>query len=81
MGKKKIKWESLLCFSIAIIMILLGILMIVLDHVISGKHYLTQQNSTIGGVSIILIGIIILIVGYYSLSPFSKIREFFEGRH
>lgn len=35
--------------------------------------------SATGGHLIILVGIIFLIVSYFSLSPFSKIRKFFEG--
>ncbi len=44
-----------------------------------GKHYLTQQQTSVGGYFVIFISLITILVGYYSLSPFSKLREFIEG--
>jgi hypothetical protein len=56
-----------------------GIIILAFDIVKAGRHYLTQQDGAIGGTIIIMLSILLFVVCYYSLSPFSKIREFFEG--
>lgn len=56
-----------------------GIVMIAKDLVAIGIDR-TLQKTGFGGYLPILIGIVFLIVTYYSLSPFSKVREFFEKR-
>jgi len=71
--------RALFCFIIGTLLIVTGVVMLVFDIVKVGRHYLTQQKGTIGGTIVILLGFLTGIVGYFSLSPFSKIREFFEG--
>ena len=63
-----------------VLLISTGALMLFFDIVNVGRSLLTQQQGTIGGTIVIFAGLLILIVGYFSLSPFSKIREFFEGK-
>ncbi len=53
--------------------------MLIFDITKTGHHYLTLQHKVVGGVVIIFVGIIAFVVGYFSLSPFSKFRRFFEG--
>lgn len=63
-----------------LIIILFGALISLSNIYGTGKHYLTQQHMIYGGGYLIVLGSVLLISGYFSLSPFSKIREFFEGR-
>jgi hypothetical protein len=71
--------SGLFYLAIGFLFVLAGILMLVFDIVKVGKHYLTQQQGTIGGTIIIFLGLLTFLIGYFNLSPFSKIREFFEG--
>jgi hypothetical protein len=64
---------------LALLFIVGGVAMLVKDQVAVGINSRTTQFSAVGGFLLIFIGIIFLIVSYYSLSPNSKIREFFEG--
>lgn len=53
--------------------------MLVYDISKVGQHYLTQQQTAVGGYFVIFIGFLSLAIGYFSLSPFNKVREFIEG--
>jgi len=72
--------SALFYLVIGLLLVGSGILMLAFDIVKIGRHYLTQQQGTIGGTIVIFIGLLIVLVGYFSLSPVSKIREFFEGK-
>ena len=61
-------------------MIAYGIWMIISKKVGSGTHRLTQQDTGAGGELLILIGLILTVIAYLSLSPFSRLRSFFEGK-
>lgn len=63
----------------AALFIIGGIFMIVKNLVAFGVNSRTLSPSGFGGHLLILIGCIFLVVAYYSLSPFSKVRRFFEG--
>lgn len=63
----------------ALLFIIGGIIMIAKDLVAFGVNSRTQMLSGFGGHLLILIGSIFMVVAYYSLSPFSRIRRFFEG--
>jgi len=63
---------------LAVIFILSGVFMIVNNVVAVGINSRTLQSSAIGGWLLIFIGLIFLVVTYYSFSPFSKIRNLFE---
>lgn len=65
---------------LAVIFILSGVFMIVNNVVAVGINSRTLQSSAIGGWLLIFIGLIFLVVTYYSFSPFSKIRNLFEHR-
>ena len=73
-------WNYIPTLLGAILFIVWGIIMLVNDWVGVGAHYLTQQPTAGGGWLLILIGVILLVISYSSLSPFSKIRKFFEDR-
>jgi hypothetical protein len=66
-------------FFFAIVFIVAGITMISKNLVAAGVNSRTQSLSGFGGHLLILIGFIFLVVGYYGLSPYSKVRQFFEG--
>ena len=55
-----------------------GVVMIAKDLVAVGINIRTMQESGFGGYLLLLIGIVFLIVTYFSLSPFGRIRKFFE---
>lgn len=59
-------------------MVLLGLLMVINKLSIVGLDYYTKLGNVTSGYFLIIIGIVIVAVGYYSLSPFGKIRKFFE---
>lgn len=77
MGRNK--FSGAIYFIIGSLLLVAGIIMLVFDITKVGNHYLTQQQSAVGGFFVIFISIIILVIGYFCLSPFSKLREFFEG--
>lgn len=64
---------------LAVVSIIWGIKMIVYNLVVVGVNSRTLSSSGFGGELLILLGLILLVVAYYSLSPFSKIRQFLEG--
>ena len=68
-------------FFFAIFFIICGIIMLSKDLVGIGINSRTQSFSAVGGPLFILIGFIFLAVGYYGLSPYSRIRRFFEDNH
>jgi len=76
MNKNK---TSIFYFMISSLLIATGFFSWIHDITKSGKHYLTQQNTVFGGPIIIFLGLIALIIGYYSLSPFGRVRKFFEN--
>ena len=51
------------------------------DLVGVGINSRNQSFSAVGGPLFIFIGFIFLGVGYYGLSPYSRIRRFFEDGH
>ncbi|KYG80740.1 hypothetical protein AWN68_16665 [Roseivirga echinicomitans] len=52
--------------------------MIINNKVGIGTHRLTQQQTGSGGELLILIGILFLVVTYFTLPPFSLIRKFID---
>jgi hypothetical protein len=78
--KFKTKIEDVLpTLLLGVFSLIWGIVMIAKDLVAIGINR-TLQKTGFGGCLPILIGIVFLIVTYYSLSPYSRIREFFEKR-
>lgn len=71
------KSNSLYIFPLAVsvLFILMGGAMIVKGLVAYGVNSRTLKMSGLGGHLFILVGVIFLIVTYYSLSPFSRIRN------
>ena len=60
--------------------ILSGVYLLVNRLVVGGTYARNNQVTGFGGWFLILFGVIFLIIAYYSLSPFSKIRQFFERK-
>ena len=78
--KSKGNLESILVsLGFSLFFLVVGIKMIVEDKVAVGYNR-ALQPSGFGGHLLILAGIISLVVTYFSLSPFGKVRQFFEGR-
>jgi Zn-dependent protease with chaperone function len=80
MNKKKESdfWNYSPFLALAIMFILWGMYMIINENYGSSIDSWSLQYTATGGELLILLGVIFLIVAYYSLSPFSKVREFFE---
>lgn len=72
-------YSFLLSLSLGIVFILCGTFMILNNLIGYGIRSLTQNQSAISGHLFILIGILFLVVSYFSLSPFGRIRKFIEG--
>jgi hypothetical protein len=65
----------IILLTVSILLLLTGGVMLVDNLLVYGINRRTLMVSGYGGHLIIMIGIISLIVTYYSLSPFSKIRN------
>ena len=76
---KSSKTDLFVFLTLALQFIIGGIIMLSKDLVAVGVNSRTLSVSGFGGHLLILIGCIFLIVAYYTLSPFSKIRRFIEG--
>ncbi len=76
---KENRWEYLPYLFASVACIVSGILMIVNDRASIGRDGLTQQLTAGGGPLLIFMGIIFLVVTYFSLSPFNRVRQFFNG--
>ena len=72
-------WTSIACLLLGVIFFIWGILMLVKD--LYGVNFRSRymQYDAIGGELVILFGLVFVLVAYFSLSPFSKIRSFIEG--
>lgn len=66
-------------FFFAVPFISWGLVMIVKDLAAIGINSRSKSLSGFDGYLLIFIGCIFLIVGYYGLSPYSKVRQFIEG--
>jgi hypothetical protein len=76
---KSSKPDLFVFLTLALQCIIGGIIMISKDLVAVGVNSRTLSVSGFGGHLLILGGCIFLVVAYYTLSPFSKIRSYFEG--
>jgi hypothetical protein len=77
MGKNR--FSGVIYFIFGFLSLVTGIIMLVFDTTKVGQHYLTLHQTAVGGYFVIFVSIVLLLVGYFCLSPFSKIREFIEG--
>ncbi|HET8861276.1 hypothetical protein [Marivirga sp.] len=73
------RFSGAIYFIFGFLFLVTGIAMLVYDISKVGQHYLTQQQTAVGGYFVIFIGFLSLAIGYFSLSPFNKVREFIEG--
>ena len=78
MSKRDDFWTSITVFLGAISFTSYGLWMIINDKVGIGIHRLTQQPTGSGGELFLVIGIIFLVVTYFTLPPFSLIRKFID---
>jgi phosphotransferase system glucose/maltose/N-acetylglucosamine-specific IIC component len=70
---------EVLYLVISILLSISGLTMLIGDKAVLGIDYLTQLPSGYSGYFLILIGTIFFVIYYFTLSPFSRIRKFFEG--
>ena len=77
--KNRIGFDTFLYFFFGISFLVIGVIMVVFDIHKVGRHNLTTQQTALGGGFVIFISLVCFYVGYYFLTPFSKIREFIEG--
>jgi len=75
-----VSWDTIASFLLGAMSIVTGVVMVINHIVVAGINSRTLQYSGFGGYLLILVGIIFLIISYYSLSPYSKIRRFFNKR-
>lgn len=75
MSKKGNNQLSIILFVVSSLLLLTGVVMLVNNLSAYGVNRRTLMVSGYGGHLIILISITSFIVAYYSLSPFSKIRN------
>jgi len=72
-------YDFLSMLLVSLLLISTGVVMIIRNLAAVGMNSRSLQPSGFGGHYLILIGIIFMVVAYYSLSPFSKLRSFFSG--
>ncbi len=75
----KERFSGAIYFIFGSLLFIAGIIMLIFDINKLGKHYLTQQQTSVGGYFVIFVSLVSIIIGYFSLSPFNKIREYIEG--
>lgn len=80
MTKEKISSTTLSVLLFALFFTVWGITMLVRDIQVIGYRARYGQYSVLGGPILILIGAIFWYVTYQTLSPFSRIRQFFEKK-
>lgn len=76
---KESKWSFMPTLLLSMLLIIPGVIMIIKKMVGVGFRAMYAKNSGAGGELFIFVGIIFLVVTYFSISPFSKLRQFFEG--
>jgi succinate-acetate transporter protein len=77
--RERSKWSAFPVFSVAIAFLLGGLKLLLTGNAILGEHR-DKSLNVIGGWLLILVSLICLYTTYHSLSPYGKIRSFFEGR-
>lgn len=65
---------------ISVMLIFFGIYLIVNNLVMTGRNWRTLQPTAKGGELYILFGVVFLVVAYFNLSPFNRLRQYVEGK-
>lgn len=78
--QKKINWNTLALLLSAIASFIIALYLILGNLVATGSNLRGLQPTAKGGEYFIFIGLFFLIATYYSLSPFSRLRQFIEGK-
>ena len=78
--KEKGTKSSWVVFAYAIIFTGFGIYLIIRNKYTIGIDHLTQKGTATSGHYFLLFGLIFFVVAYFTLSPYSKVRGFFENR-
>ena len=76
---KENPWSYFPILLLAVVFISLGIIMIANDLYGVGFREEYNSYSAISGHYLVLAGVLFLIITYFCLSPFNKIRMFVEG--
>ena len=77
---KNRNWDITFSLTLTAIFMSWGIYMMFNGKYGVGVDGFTQQYTATGGELFLLVGLIFLLTTYYSLSPYSKIRNFFNSR-
>ena len=73
-------WSLMGSLLLSIAFIGYGIIMIANGIYRGGISSYTLKYTATGGELLILVGLVFLYVCYHSISPYSKFRQFFEGK-
>lgn len=72
------KWDILAILLLTFIVLGFGLYLLLTDQVVGGTHPKTLQPTGASWHYFIVMGLILLGVCYFSLSPFHPLREFIE---
>jgi hypothetical protein len=79
-GDKHGTWKYLPTLTLSILFIGFGLYLTINNLIIVGTYSRTMQPTAKGGGIYIFVGLIFLVVTYFSISPFSRLRQFIEGK-
>ncbi|MBO6759628.1 MAG: hypothetical protein JJ909_01460 [Roseivirga sp.] len=71
-------WGTIGVTTFSIFLISWGVYLLVSEKYARGYDYYLQQETASGGGYYILIGVILGVITYLTLSPFGKTRRFFD---
>ncbi len=77
-NQNKINNSAIALFLMALFGIIGGTVMLIENKAILGRHRDLSLNVVDGWI-ILFVGLVFLVVAYFSLSPFGQIRQFFEN--
>jgi hypothetical protein len=77
---KRGAWVYLPTLMLSILFIGFGLYLTINSLIVVGTFSRTMQPTAKGGGIYILVGLIFLVVTYFSISPFSRVRQFIEGK-
>lgn len=78
--REKVNWNSIALLLSAIASFIIALYLMLGNLVATGSNLRALQPTAKGGEYFIFIGLFFLIAAYYTLSPFSRLRQFIEGK-
>jgi hypothetical protein len=73
-------WRYLPTLTLSLLFIGVGLYLLIGNLIIVGTDARYPQPTANGGEMFLIVGLIFLIVTYFSLSPFSRLRQCIEGK-